>query len=144
MMSMFGGKRAPKRGRGTAGKKPVLVAFEAFNKGAGFVGMQELILFSKEKVRTYAFQALNDMAVSHFHDKKRSYPDEASQRLPLVHIMIVTSKKFINGTFHGVSPRHLQEYFDELCYLLNRIFWEPGLPLRLLNACLNHVPIKNC
>jgi hypothetical protein len=51
-------------------------------------------------------------------------------------------KTFINGTFHGVSSVHLQEYLNEFCYRFNRRFWEPELPLRLLNACLAHVPVK--
>ncbi|MDD2468636.1 MAG: transposase, partial [Desulfobulbus sp.] len=51
-------------------------------------------------------------------------------------------KTFINGTFHGVSSNCLQEYLDEFCYRFNRRFWEPQLPLRLLNACLAHVPVK--
>ena len=51
-------------------------------------------------------------------------------------------KTFNNGTFHGVSSTYLQEYLDEFCYRFNRRFWEPELPLRLLNACLAHVPVK--
>ncbi|MCX5870351.1 MAG: transposase [Deltaproteobacteria bacterium] len=60
----------------------------------------------------------------------------------LVHIMIGNMKTFLNGTFHGVSSNYLQEYLDEFCYRFNRRFWEPELPLRLLNACLAHVPVK--
>ena len=37
---------------------------------------------------------------------------------------------------------YLQEYLDEFSYRFNRRFWEPELPLRLLNACLSHVPLK--
>ena len=36
--------------------------------------------------------------------------------------------------------KYLQEYLDEFCYRFNRRFWEYELPLRLLNACLSHVP----
>ncbi|HHO47275.1 MAG TPA: IS1595 family transposase, partial [Desulfobacteraceae bacterium] len=35
-----------------------------------------------------------------------------------------------------------QEYLDEFCYRFNRRFWEPEMPLRLLNACLAHTPVK--
>ena len=31
---------------------------------------------------------------------------------------------------------------NEFCYRFNRRFWEPELPLRLLNACLAHVPVR--
>ena len=151
-----GGKHAGKRGRGAEGKKPVLVAVENRTKGAGFVAMQAVDRVTKETVRNFlsfqlvagqtvrtdAFPALNAVAENHFHDKKVTPPNKASKWLPLVHIMIGNMKTFINGTFHGVSSTYLQEYLDEFCYRFNRRFWEPELPLRLLNACLAHVPVK--
>lgn len=151
-----GGKRAGKRGRGAEGKKPVLVAVEHRTKGAGFVAMQAVDTVSKktvrnfllfhlkagQNVRTDAFPALNAVAESHSHEKKVTPPKKASEWLPLVHIMIGNMKTFINGTFHGVSSDYLQEYLDEFCYRFNRRFWEQELPLRLLNACLVHVPVK--
>ena len=93
-------------------------------------------------LKTDAFPALNAVNEQHEHLKKVTRPEEANVWLPLVHIMIGNMKKFINGTFHGVSSRYLQEHLDEFCYRFNRRFWEPELPLRLLNACLAHVPIK--
>lgn len=154
--AFVGGKRTGKRGRGAKGKKPVLVAVETRAKGAGFVAMQAVGTVSKktvrdflkfhlkdgQNVRTDAFPALNAVAESHRHEKKVTPPEEASHWLPLVHIMIGNMKTFINGTFHGVSSKYLQEYLDEFCYRFNRRFWEPELPLRLLNACLAHVPVK--
>ena len=151
-----GGKRTGKRGRGAKGKKPVLVAVETRPNGAGFAAMHTVDTVSKEtvrdflkshlnaeqNVRTDAFPALNVVAENHCHEKKVTPPEEASQWLPLVHIMIGNMKTFINGTFHGVSAKYLQEYLDEFCYRFNRRFWEPQLPLRLLNACLAHVPVK--
>lgn len=151
-----GGKRAGKRGRGAEGKKPVLVAVESRSKGAGFAAMQavdtvskksvrEFLLYhltSGQNVRTDAFPALNAVAERHTHEKKVTPAKKANEWLPLVHIVIGNMKKFINGTFHGVSSGYLQEYIDEFCYRFNRRFWEPELPLRLLNACLAHGPIK--
>lgn len=32
----------------------------------------------------------------------------------MVHIVIGTLKKFLNGTFHGVSPQYLQKYLNEV------------------------------
>lgn len=151
-----GGKRTGKRGRGAEGKKPVLVAVETRTKGAGFVAMQAVDTVSKEtirdflmfhlnpgqNVRTDAYPALNAVEESQFHEKKVTPPKKASEWLPLVHIMIGNMKKFVNGTFHGVSSENLQEYLDEFCYRFNRRFWQPELPLRLLNACLAHAPVK--
>jgi len=154
--AFVGGKRAGKRGRGAQGKKPVLVAVETRTKGAGFVAMKAVDTITKKTVRSFlrfhlksgqtvktdAFPALNAVAENHSHKKKVTPPKKASEWLPLVHIMIGNMKTFINGTFHGVSSEHLQEYLDEFCYRFNRRFWEPELPLRLLNACLAHVPVK--
>ncbi|MDO9041392.1 MAG: transposase, partial [Desulfocapsaceae bacterium] len=61
--------------------------------------------------------------------------------LPLVHIVIGNLKTFINGTFHGVSHKYSHEYISEFCYRFNRRLWEHELPMRLLNACLAHVPV---
>lgn len=86
--------------------------------------------------------ALNVVTENHCHEKKVTPPEKASQWLPMVHVMIGNMKTFINGTFHGVSSKYLQEYLDEFCYRFNRRFWELELPLRLLNACLAHVPVR--
>lgn len=151
-----GGKRAGKRGRGAEGKRAVLVAVETREKGAGFIAMQAVDTVSEttvrpflsvhlkpgQNVRTDALPALNAVAKEHVHEKKVTPPEKSSEWLPLVHIMIGNMKKFLNGTFHGVSSSYLQEYLDEFCYRFNRRFWEPELPLRLLNACLAHVPVK--
>lgn len=151
-----GGKRSGKRGRGAEGKRPVLVAVETRYKGAGFVAMQAVDTISEatvqpflslhlkpgRNVRTDALPALNVVGKEHIHEKKVTPPKKASEWLPLVHIMIGNLKVFVNGTFHGVSSKYLQEYLDEFCYRFNRRFWEPELPLRLLNACLAHVPVK--
>jgi transposase-like protein/DNA-directed RNA polymerase subunit RPC12/RpoP len=151
-----GGKRAGKRGRGAEGKTPVLVAVETREKGAGFVAMQAVDTVSNETVRKFlskhlevgqtvktdALPALNAVKETQQHEKRVTPPEKVSGWLPLVHIMIGNMKQFINGTFHGVSSSYLQEYLDEFCYRFNRRFWEPELPLRLLNACLAHGPVK--
>lgn len=77
-----------------------------------------------QNVRTDAFPALNAVAEDHFHEKKVTPPRKVSEWLPLVHAMIGNMKKFINGTFHGVSSGYLQEYLEEFCYRFNRRFWE--------------------
>ncbi len=151
----IGGRRTGKRGRGAEGKKPVLVAVENRGKFAGFVAMEAVETVSGQtlrrflekhlqkgrQIRTDALPAMNVITESHDHEKKVTPPKEASTWLPKVHIAIGNLKTFINGTFHGVSHRYLQEYLDEFCYRYNRRFWEPELPLRLLNACLTHAPV---
>ncbi len=152
-----GGKKSGKRGRGAKGKKPILVAVENRGKTAGFVAMKAVETVSGEaiksflerhlnhgqQVRTDALPAMNIVNKTHQHDKKVTPPEEASSWLPLVHIVIGNMKTFLNGTFHGVTHKYLQEYLDEFCYRFNRRFWEHELPLRLLNACLSHVPVPS-
>jgi transposase-like protein len=158
--ALVGGKRPGKRGRGAAGKEPILVAVERRHKHAGFMAAEAVQEISKssvrdflsrhvrlgQKIRTDAFPALNATAEKHVHQKRVTPPAQASEWLPLVHIVIGNLKTFLNGTFHGVSQRYLHEYINEFCYRFNRRFWEYELPMRLLNACLAHVPIKteNC
>lgn len=158
--ALVGGKKTGKRGRGAPGKKPILVAVEKRDKHAGFMAAAAVEEITKEsvreflhrhlkpgqKVRTDALPALNSTAEKHTHQKKVTPPEKAGKWLPFVHIVIGNLKTFINGTFHGVSHKYLGEYIDEFCYRFNRRFWEHELPLRLLNACLAHVPIQteNC
>ncbi|MFC1825344.1 IS1595 family transposase [Thermodesulfobacteriota bacterium] len=152
-----GGKTPGKRGRGAKGKKPILVAVEHKANTAGFVAMKavesvsgkeiksflERHLNHGQQVRTDALPAMNIVEENHQHEKKITPPKEVSTWLPLVHIVIGNMKIFLNGTFHGVTHKYLQEYLDEFCYRFNRRFWEPELPLRLLNACLSHAPVPN-
>ena len=156
-----GGKRSGKRGRGAAGKQPIFVAVERRGNHAGFMAATTAKEITKDTVRDFlqhhlppgqevktdALPALNSTAEDHEHQKKVTPPDEAGVWLPMVHIIIGNLKTFLNGTFHGVSHRYLQDYISEFCYRFNRRFWEHELPMRLLNACLAHVPVlatENC
>jgi transposase-like protein len=150
-----GGKKLGKRGRGAMGKKPILVAVENRKDHAGFVAAEAVDAVSQDsvrefcrrhlksgqEVRTDALSALNSIGEEHTHEKKLTPPEEAGHWLPLVHIVIGNLKTFLNGTFHGVSLKYLHEYISEFCYRFNRRFWEHELPMRLLNACLAHVPV---
>jgi transposase-like protein len=58
-----GGKRTGKRGRGAAGKRPVLVAVETRGKTAGFVAMEAVDTVSKENVRQFLAKHLKSNQV---------------------------------------------------------------------------------
>jgi hypothetical protein len=45
---------------------------------------------------------------------------EQIKHLPWVHIAISLAKRFILGTYHGVSTVHLHCYLDEFCCRFNR------------------------
>ena len=44
----------------------------------------------------------------------------AGEHLPLVHITFSNLKAWLNGTFHGVSKKHLSRYLNEWAYRFNR------------------------
>jgi ISXO2-like transposase domain len=56
--------------------------------------------------------------------------------LPWSHIVLSNFKRWTRDIFHGVSPAHLQAYFDEYCYRLKRRGPREDIFRRLLNRCL--------
>jgi len=49
-------------------------------------------------------------------------PKNAIEFLPLVHLQFNNLKSWLNGTFHGVSAKHLPAYLHEWNYRFNRRF----------------------
>ena len=94
------------------------------------------------KIRTDTSKALRVLGESHRHEPKVTPPEKVDEWLPKVQIVISNFKSFLAGTFHGVSHQYLQEYIDEFVFRFNRRFWEPQLPDRLLQATVDHVPIR--
>ena len=62
-------------------------------------------------------------------------PEKAESFLPWVHILISNAKRFLQGTHHRESPKHLQRFLDEFTYRFNRRWWTGQLFDRLLTAC---------
>ncbi|MYH14309.1 MAG: transposase, partial [Gammaproteobacteria bacterium] len=87
-------------------------------------------------VRSDAFSGLTVLARDHAHEPRPTPPEKAGEWLPLVHLVISNFKRFLIGTFHGVSQKRLQEYLDEFVFRFNRRFWEDQLPARLAEAAL--------
>ena len=153
--AFVGGKHAGKRGRGAAGKTPILVACEHNDGKPGFVAMKAVASVNKENVRKFAqesiepgqalntdaFSALRVLTEEHHHVAKVTPPELVDEWLPWVHIVISNFKSYLLGTYHGVSGQYVQEYLDEFCYRLNRRFWEEQIPNRLLRICITHKPI---
>lgn len=150
-----GGRRPGKRGRGAEGKKPVLFAVERRKNGMGFMTAQVAGSMDAAQVRQFAqriaptatvrtdgFTSLKTLTSTHDHRPKVTPPEKVGEWLPSVHIVISNFKRYVVGTFHGVSHRYLQEYIDEFVYRFNRRYWEPQLPLRLLQAAVDHAPVR--
>jgi len=150
-------------GRAASGKKPdkgdnqaqVLVMIESAGQRAGKIAMQVIESADRETIgaavgekvkpqqhfKTDGWQAhrvIGDMG--HELDAQAIPAALASIELPWVHTAISLAKRFILGTYHGVSKKHLQRYLDEFCYRFNRRFSEPQLFARLLGACILSSP----
>jgi len=147
----LGGKRAGKRGRGAAGKTPVMVGVErrADQSGFGTVQVVEKIDHAAVKqfaeriepgatVRSDAYPALNILGRHCEHEARVTPPEKAGQWLPKVHMVIGNLKRFLLGTFHGVSATYLQEYIDEFVYRFNRRWWEDQKSPQWSRAATHH------
>ena len=93
-------------------------------------------------IRTDAFVSMAVLGKTHRHQPKITPAHKVDQWLPSVHIVISNFKQFIGGTFHGVPHKYLQEYLDEFVFRFNRRYWEDQLPMRLIQAAIDHVPIR--
>lgn len=154
--AFFGGAAKGRRGRGAANKTTVLVMVESRDEHAGFITMQTVESMEKslveklvkkhiapaQRIRTDAYKSYYGLTeMGHRHDGTPVPSKKASEDLPWVHIAISNAKRFLLGTYHGVSHKHLQRYLDEFCYRFNRRAWEKQITLRLLTACVSATPI---
>ncbi len=154
--AFFGGAAKGRRGRGAGNKTPVLVMVESKGEHAGFIAMQTVESMEQpqvetavkdhiapgQKIRTDGYKSytgLNNMG--HRHDCTPVPAEKASEDLPWVHTAISNAKRFLLGTYLGVSHKHLQRYLDEFCYRFNRRAWEKQITMRLLTACIFANPI---
>lgn len=148
----FGGRK--KGVKGLRHKSAVLVAVEERKKGARFAAMKVLSAVTKDEIENAVkykvemnstiktdgagcYNRLRELGYYHHAPEKVCAPEYASKDLPWVHILISNAKRFILGTHHGVSPKHLHRYLSEYCYRFNRRYWEPQLFDRILTACAN-------
>ncbi|EDP99718.1 IS1595 family transposase [Shewanella benthica] len=155
--AFVGGKRKGKRGRGAAGKTPVLIAVESKGKRAGFIAMQAVDsvcheavndfvarhLNAQQEVHTDGLAALNIIDNTQQHEARVTPSELVDEWLPWVHIAIGNLKAFLLGTFHGVSGKYPQEYLSEFCYRFNRRKMEKEIPNRRLNLAIIHAPVHS-
>jgi len=151
-------------GRAETAKKPekadnqaeVIVMIEVNESGnPEHLSMKVVDTTSRDSIRAFvepkvepnqAFKT--DGAQSHYVLKSMGHKLQAKVipawlghiELPWVHKAISLAKRFILGTYHGVSSAHLQRYLDEFCYRFNRRHRSGEIAARLLNACLMCLP----
>ena len=148
--TFFGGAAAGKRGRGAENKTQVIVAVENRGTSAGYAKMTviehldgatvETIARKTVKesttVRTDGYQAYRILAKQYTHEGQKVKSKDAPTMLPWVHTLIGNAKSFLQGTYHGVSHKHLQRYLNEFCYRHNRRFKGAEIFQRLLTAAI--------
>jgi transposase-like protein len=153
--AFFGGAGKGK-GRGAGNKSIVLVMVESREEHAGFIAMQKVESMERsniektvkeriapaQQIRTDGYRSYSNLGgMGHSHNGTPVPSKQASEELPWVHIAISNAKRFLLGTYHGVSHKHLQRYLDEFCYRFNRRSWEQQMTDRLLTACINANPL---
>ena len=148
--TFFGGAAAGKRGRGAENKTQVIVAVENRGTSAGYARMTviehldgatvETIARKTVKesttVRTDGYYVYRILAKQYTHEGQKVKPKDAPTMLPWVHTLIGNAKSFLQGTYHGVSHKHLQRYLNEFCYRHNRRFKGAEIFHRLLTAAI--------
>ena len=50
------------------------------------------------------------------HEARDTPPEKVDEWLPTVHTIISNLKRYLLGTYHGVSSTYLQEYIDEFVF----------------------------
>lgn len=154
--AFFGGVRAGKAGRGADNKTPVVVMIESRGEHAGYLSMKSVSQVSGEEIENVIEQKIIEGAtiktdgycsygglpeIGYQHQGEKVPPKEASIKLPWVHIAISNAKRFLLGTYHGVSHKHLMRYLDEYCYRFNRRWHEKDMASHLIAACIYAKPV---
>lgn len=64
------------------------------------------------------------------------------EKLPWLHTFVSLIRRFLMGTYHGVSPKFLQLYLDEIAFRANRRFYEKSIWKSLVRACFSTPPLR--
>jgi transposase-like protein len=138
--TMIGGHRIGARGRGAEGKALVIGAVEKISTSsgsrAGRVRLQYVSDASAKTIKKFLTEFVEPGTVvrtdgwsgynSIDHDGYEHHvaavgePENASKVLPQIHRVFGNLKAWIIGTFHGVSPKHMQAYLNEYTFRFNR------------------------
>ena len=71
-----------------------------------------------------SYKALAKLGIDH-RPRKGGHGRQALHVVPWAHTVFGNLKTWLRGTFHGVSPKHLQRYLDEFSYRFDRR-WREG------------------
>lgn len=132
-----GAVRKGKRGRGAKGKALVVAAVEVRGHAAGRARLRKISHASKRelgrflkdhvelgtKVNTDGWKGYRGIEkLGYEHDVVIESTDESDVKdwLSHVHRVFGNLKTWLNGTHHGVSPKHMQAYLNEYVFRFNR------------------------
>ncbi len=135
-----GAKASGKRGRGAGNKSIVIAAVEVVDqsdkKVGGRIRMRKIYSISAKDLRKFitdnveegstivtdgyrGYEGIEKMGYSHKVITGEDSEDVA-KKMQLIHIVFGNLKSFLNGTYHGVSSKHLQAYLNEYVFRFNR------------------------
>jgi len=154
-----GGQATGPRGRGAEKKTPVAVAVELDDKqkpkriamgvlekvdGHSLKRFAAKTIEKGSKLRTDGWGAYRSVAKAGYsHEAIKTGSGKAAiQTFPWLHTFIGNMKRMILGTYHSVSPKHLDDYLAEFTYRANRRWMEANLFDRLLVAAVTAKPIN--
>jgi hypothetical protein len=83
--------------------------------------------------------ALRDLGIDQ-RPHKGGHDRQSVHLLPWAHTVFGNLKTWLRGTFHGVSPKHLQRYLDEFTFRFDRRWRETELFVRVLHRALEAAP----
>jgi hypothetical protein len=74
------------------------------------------------KVRTDGWRGYSESALEEYthHVRVVGDPSQAPRRFPHIHRVFSNLKAWLNGTHHGVEPKHLPSDLDEFVFRFNR------------------------
>jgi hypothetical protein len=69
------------------------------------------------------YGSLRKLGYDHHAIAECGNPEIAEEFMPIIHLVFSNLKAWLNGTHHGVSPKHLQAYLNEFTFRFNRRFY---------------------
>jgi transposase-like protein len=153
-----GGQATGPRGRGAEKKTPVAVAVEldieqkpkriamgvlAKVDGHSLKGFAQKTIAKGSQLRTDGWGSYRVVAKAGYDHEAITTGGgkQAVQTFPWLHTFIGNMKRMILGTYHSVSPKHLDAYLAEFTYRANRRWMESHLFDRLLVAAVTAKPV---
>lgn len=140
-----------KRGRGTDKTKVVVALSLGAVDNPLYVKMQVTPDIKGESLRAFAlenivegstirsdsFRSYNILEKEYTHEPEPFNPVENGEHRGWLHVIVSNLKSFIDGTYHGLDKKHLQNYINEFCYRFNRRLFKRQGFYRLLDCCIN-------